>query len=211
MAEETKDAAGGGSPSVAVDIKKATDDGYVRLAPASPPLPSTAEARAREGDDGNPFPYWRDPSRLTYFITILCDICLWPSYLIVGIPLDDFKLSGIIAALGAVGSICIQYFRYTRENSLRIWPKLHPLIMSLTWIAHGVWCAGVSHSVAQRYSLFFILTGVLLAGIVSEAANRCVGRRWVDKWTETKGEAFMGGGGRTPRRWRDDDLIYFSY
>lgn len=91
-------------------------------------------AAGMEGrDGGQAFPYWNKPSALSGLATVLCDLGTWAAYFGVGIPLEDYRLSGMIAAGVAAGGVSVQVYRYIRERSLRVLWKMQPTLLSATW------------------------------------------------------------------------------
>ncbi len=88
---------------------------------------TAAEAKAA------PFPWWQKPAPWTAAATALVDVLTWSIFLGVGIPLDSYKLSTLVAAAVALAGAALQAYRLHVEKSLRIGIKLHPALMTATW------------------------------------------------------------------------------
>lgn len=82
---------------------------------------------------GRAFPYWQKPSALSALATVLCDLGTWGVYFGAGIPLEDYRLSGMIAAGVAAAGIGVQLYRSAWEKSLRVLWKVQPTLLSATW------------------------------------------------------------------------------
>ncbi|GAB5029415.1 Hypothetical protein NocV09_00100300 [Nannochloropsis oceanica] len=64
-----------------------------------------------------------------------------------------------------------QGYRFHGQRSLRTWPKVHGMGVLLTWVANAVFVAEVASDgdIATRYSLFVVISGVVLSNIFSLA------------------------------------------
>lgn len=83
--------------------------------------------------DGRAFPYWNKPSALSGVATVLCDVGIWGVYFGAGIPLEDYRLSGMIATGVAGAGVGVQMYRSAWEQSLRVLWKVQPTLLSATW------------------------------------------------------------------------------
>ena len=111
--------------------------------PAEPPTDGYGGGTASEGADGQAshgeelggraFPYWNKPSALSRVATVLCDLGTWGVYFGAGIPLEDYRLSGMIVAGVAGAGVGVQLYRSAWEKSLRVLWKVQPTLLSATW------------------------------------------------------------------------------
>lgn len=118
-------------------------------APATLPAPTTFGGAAWTGSDTTTsisgataasstltvdrFPYWEKPSAWSAAATALVDLGTWASFLGVGIPLENYRLSGMVAAGVSLAGVALQVYRYVWERSLRTLWKVHPALLSATW------------------------------------------------------------------------------
>lgn len=60
------------------------------------------------------------------------------------------------------------------QKTLRIWPKVNPLVLSLTWMGNAVFALLAPAETLARYTLFVVISGALLGNALSLTMGRPV-------------------------------------
>lgn len=114
-------------------------DTYAMTAASSSSLVAAAGGGARGSNAQVPssaseaFPDWRRPRAASVAASAACELLTWGAFLGVGIPLENFKLGGMIAVGVALFGVVVEIYRKVWERSVRIWPKVHAAITTCTW------------------------------------------------------------------------------
>lgn len=60
------------------------------------------------------------------------------------------------------------------QKTLRVWPKINPLVLSLTWMGNALFALLAAAKTVTRYTLFVVISGALLSNALSLAMGRPV-------------------------------------